>query len=951
MKMKFNILFVAAALLSGVCCSQYDDSDILNRLNRIEKDVDQLKKDVAALQRDAAQTNSDIQALKTLIEKIQENADNQNPGVSVVEVKSFSEDGATGWIIVFSDGDSIKIYNGRDSVAPVIGTVEIDGVLYWTIDGEPVMDPATGRMIPVTGDAGEKGDKGDKGDSGITPKLKVEGGYWYVSYDNDKTWIKLGPSTTSPGGVIFRSVQIVDGNIVFTLSDGTVYTLPLISVEKSTQFDENNIVLSLAAISDTHIGNSYGSEAKLTSALTQLKNRAAEKDADGLDAVMVVGDLVNTATNSQISTFKTLYEGVLDPVKVPMIYTIGNHDMNPNYRWTAETVSQNSVFHTIFGDNYFLTDLDQDMRKNFECRHCVVGDYHILCVTPNGTSPIVYDANTMTWLNKELKEITDENPNQYVIVLTHPMIYDTVYGSLLQDSYTTLGDYWSTKALSGILEGYPQAVTFGGHLHFPLNDPRSIWQGKFTALGCASTSYMAIDNGAYEGMASATVMKDAGEYSQGLLVQFDANGFMRLTRMDFYHNTIIGQVWEVNPPATDNSHLDKYNHTALKSANTAPSLSEIAASVGTYSDGKAPVTVSWAAGTDDEFVHHYVLGVKKGSATVATKKVLADFYRAPQPSMMKSEYTLSLGDLEAGTYTLSLVAWDSWDAASAALEKEFTVATKSNEIWVNDSAGSKDIEGGSGSVSGSWLSYSAGKLSWTANTSGKPRKETITLPNGENVAATQLDASDFKGTWSFRTQRFSNNTAVTTAAVDITFNVSIVDALYGETLADVDGNSYTNNLGLKGLYLDAVADIAVVIDYEKMSLRLGLFLDERKAQGVSNGNATYPYVCFIPELGSSATAFGSPWTFVPVPVGSNQNYTWLWFDVSSDFNTLNYDCPLQKLSTTHPFSTTPYIIGITCAVCKNAAPAASDIFGTYNVIYQANPNKAVTNGGFTLKRQ
>ena len=90
------------------------------------------------------------------------------------------------------------------------------------------------------------------------------------------------------------------------------------------------------------------------------------------------------------------------------------------------------------------------------------------------------------------------NPNQYVIVLTHPMIYDTVYGSLLQDTYTALGDYWSTKALSSILVGYPQAVTFGGHLHFPLNDPRSIWQGDFTALGCASTSYMAIDNGGYE---------------------------------------------------------------------------------------------------------------------------------------------------------------------------------------------------------------------------------------------------------------------------------------------------------------------------------------------------------------------------------------------------------------------------------------------------------------------
>ena len=382
MKMRFNILFAAAALFTSVCCSQYDDSDILNRLNGLENSVEQLKKDVAALQRDAAQTNSDISALRTLIEKVQQSLDSQEPPVSVTSVKSFTEEGVTGWEIIFSDGESIKIYNGRDSVAPVVGTVKIDGVLYWTIDGEPVLDPATGEKIPVTGKDGEKGDKGDKGDqgntgatggkgekgdAGITPKLKVEGGYWFVSYDNEKTWIKLGSATATSNGVIFRSVQVIDGNVVFTLSDGTMYTLPFISVEKPVKFDENNIVLSLGAISDTHIGNGYGSEEKLTKALTQLKNRAAEKDADGLDAVMVVGDLVNTATNSQISTFKTRYEGVLDPVKVPMIYTIGNHDMNPNYRWTSSTVSQNALFHTILGDNYFLTDQDQTMRKNFEC--------------------------------------------------------------------------------------------------------------------------------------------------------------------------------------------------------------------------------------------------------------------------------------------------------------------------------------------------------------------------------------------------------------------------------------------------------------------------------------------------------------------------------------------------------------------------------------------------------
>ena len=174
------------------------------------------------------------------------------------------------------------------------------------------------------------------------------------------------------------------------------------------------------------------------------------------------------------------------------------------------------------------------------------------------------------------------------------------------------------------------------------------------------------------------------------------------------------------------------------------------------------------------------------------------------------------------------------------------------------------------------------------------------------------------------------------------------EPLGGETLTDHDGATLTNNIGLRGLYLDAVVDGCVDIDYNARTLRFGLFLDERKAQAVENGNTTYPYVCFIPECGTGWIQ--SPWNFVPKPVNASKNYTWLWFTVSEDLKTLNYDQPnMQYLPGTS--SGANLIIGITCAVCKNATPAADDIFGTYKVIYQANPNKVLTNGGFTLKKK
>ena len=116
------------------------------------------------------------------------------------------------------------------------------------------------------------------------------------------------------------------------------------------EFDESRIVLSLGVVSDVHINSTSNTHAqKFISALNQLKVRAAEKDTDGLDAVVVAGDLTDQpqSTQVQIGYFKSLYEQVLDPRKVPMIYTVGNHDANPSYWWTSNTILQAAVMSQV----------------------------------------------------------------------------------------------------------------------------------------------------------------------------------------------------------------------------------------------------------------------------------------------------------------------------------------------------------------------------------------------------------------------------------------------------------------------------------------------------------------------------------------------------------------------------------------------------------------------------
>ena len=439
------------------------------------------------------------------------------------------------------------------------------------------------------------------------------------------------------------------------------------SAASAKDFNPRKVVLNLAVISDTHVnGRNTVPAYKFRSALIQERDYAAR--FGGLDGVVVVGDLADSPAwdikkYTEFNDWKALYQSVFGPKEMPMVFTVGNHDIY--HEWSDRTYEEAQKIYKILGPDYFLTDVDtQEMRDNFGCRHCVIGGCHILSVTPNGRNPVVYPKESIEWLDANLKALTEKDPESYVIVITHAMIYGTIYGSFLDDTYPKGKGYWSTKVLTDVLSKYPQAVVFGGHLHFPLNDPRSVWQGSFTVMGTASTRYMAIDNGGYEEMAGLTVMKDKDEFSQGLLLQFDNKGNMRAVRMDFYNQTTIGKPWVFKRPSGDGAHLRKYNHGNLSAANKAPRLSGMKVRPIT-----GAVVVSWPAGQDDEFVHTYYLTVKQGDTVVCTKKILSDFYHTPKTSGMKKDWQ-QVVKLPRGEYTVTLVARDSWDAESNTLVSE-----------------------------------------------------------------------------------------------------------------------------------------------------------------------------------------------------------------------------------------------------------------------------------------
>lgn len=195
---RFLVALFSAALVFAAC-DKYDDSALQNRLNNLEGRVTTLEATVNQL-------NSNLASLQTLVEALQNEI--------TVKVISKTKDGYT---ITFSDGVSVTISNGEDGAdgekgdTPLIGVKAEDDVYYWTVDGEWLLD-SEGNRVVVTG---------------ALPKVKVEDGKWFVSYDGTN-WQEIG-TTEGMSGIIVTE----DANFVYLTVPGSGTTLTL---SKSTRF-------------------------------------------------------------------------------------------------------------------------------------------------------------------------------------------------------------------------------------------------------------------------------------------------------------------------------------------------------------------------------------------------------------------------------------------------------------------------------------------------------------------------------------------------------------------------------------------------------------------------------------------------------------------------------------------------------------------------------------------
>ena len=190
--------------------------------------IHQLDERIVALEEMCKQMNGNIGSLQVLVSALQ----NNNSVTAVIPVKQ--GDKTIGYTISFAKGDPITIYHGtkgeqgdkgNSGTTPIIGVKRhTDGIYYWTLNGDWLRDNS-GKMIKAEGKDGTDGEQGGQGSPGITPQLKIENGYWWVSYGKDSQWIKLDKAILDSGESIFKKVAQDSKYAYFTLKDGTVITI------------------------------------------------------------------------------------------------------------------------------------------------------------------------------------------------------------------------------------------------------------------------------------------------------------------------------------------------------------------------------------------------------------------------------------------------------------------------------------------------------------------------------------------------------------------------------------------------------------------------------------------------------------------------------------------------------------------------------------------------------
>ena len=390
--------------------------------------------------------------------------------------------------------------------------------------------------------------------------------------------------------------------------------------------------------SDSHIDSVNCSGYRRLKKAVDLSFAFAEKNEvyKNLDAFLIAGDITDKGKKEQFDAFKIIYDYASQKGTQVLCTVAKGHD--------SISMGKKSLAYYKA-----LTNQQTDF-------HMVIGGYHFIGLSTCNLPEIYYTPMQKKWLTKELDKAITDTPDKPVFLMHHEHVKYTVYGSREIDG-------WGHDFFTEMLKKYPNVVDFSGHSHYPINDPRSLWQNEYTAIGTGSLKYteLTVDD---ERKIHPPTFNECATF---WIVEVDKSSAIHLMGMDCEAEEILCEYYLDNPADIKNR---EYTEEKQRSRSKPPLFPENAGVTVKEDNGVYLIEYPKAESTDHMPIFIYrVFVYDESGRKVAKGKTVPSYY------LYKGENRLTtyIDTLPNGSYIVKIKAETAYGLQSEYIEQAIEI--------------------------------------------------------------------------------------------------------------------------------------------------------------------------------------------------------------------------------------------------------------------------------------
>ena len=422
---------------------------------------------------------------------------------------------------------------------------------------------------------------------------------------------------------VFMVLTVVLPSQLAMIAGGTVMDFPEVSKDFVPE-------VRVVAFTDSHNRNDNVAAA-VDFAYEQFDD---DETYAGVDGFFTLGDFSSVGGEGDYANFAaTLSEHVREETVLINIH--GNHEFkNDNYK------------------EYFVKHFNQEPDTVTE----INGFSFIAFSGERSQTEWTFTSDSLKWLDDSITQAQKKANGKAVFVFQHPHAWGTVYGST----------YWGDPQLNPIFNKHPGIVDFSGHSHYPMNDPRSILQTRYTTVGCGAMATFETDKNYLPGHHPDGYDKAV----QITVIEADSDGSVRIRGYDVLTGTCFCDYYieDANNPDTF-----AYTYKNMKAHDEAPVFAkDMKAEVYKNDGGEWVISFDEAEPAEGYIVHSYKVTIKDENGKKVFSDTFVDDYFVFDDDAT-ADFRIGADTLESGkTYTLTAKAISAYRKTATSPEITFT---------------------------------------------------------------------------------------------------------------------------------------------------------------------------------------------------------------------------------------------------------------------------------------